>query len=176
MWKYKLTTGADLNQRSAISLVARGGESMPPVGVYEDGLLTVLDEKASEGFLRSWSWLVGDGSMALMTTGTGDVFFWAADRVNWLNVQRATVEPVDPELSWFVDEFLVKEGVVEKALRRSRLKELVVSLRPLRYLECFILKPWLILGGVDDVNHYEIGHCGVYVDLVGQTYMQVGTE
>lgn len=175
-WQYSLTSPADLDRRSALSRLSMTPERLPCVGVYESGLLTVLDEASGAHFLRSWAWLLGQGCIALLTTGFGDVFYWGNQEINWLNVQRGTVEPVDPDVHWFLDEFLSDEGVITSALRRSQLQDIVLLQRPLRYLEAFILRPWLIMGGVDEPAHYEIGHCGVYVDLVGQTHFQVSAQ
>jgi hypothetical protein len=149
------------------------GRQVPQAGVYEDGLLVVLRADDAEGFLRSWSWLVGDNAKCLLTTGFGDVFYWARGAVRWLNVQRATTEAIDSELGWVLDEFLDKEIVETKMLRRPILVELTRRKRSLRYHEAFILDPWLIMGGEERVENYVIGHCGVYVDLVGQTWPQL---
>jgi hypothetical protein len=72
--------------------------------------------------------------------------------------------------------FLQEADVVEKVLRRSALDQLVARQRPLRYHEAFILDPWLIWGGVDRPENYKIGHCGIYVDLVGQTWPQLARQ
>jgi hypothetical protein len=172
-WRYSLTFPSNLGRLSAMSRVSITPEWLPCVGTYENGLLTVLDEVSGASFLRSWSWLVGEGCVALLSTGFGDVFFWGNQQVSWLNVQRGTVEPVDPDIHWFLEEFLANEGVLTSVLRTDELQALVQIQRPLEYLEAFILRPWLILGGVDSLEHYEIGHCGVYVDLVGQTHSQI---
>ena len=151
----------------------RDGRPVPQPGVYGKGLLTILTRSDADQFLRSWTWLTGNDARCLLTTGFGDVFYWAKGYVRWLNVQRGTIEPIDADLGWVLDEFLEKEIVVTKMLRGSVLEDLVRRQRELRYHEAFILNPWLIMGGDDRLENYSVGHCGVYVDLVGQTWPQL---
>lgn len=146
---------------------------VPAVGAYENGLFSVVDAETGRDLLESWEWLLGDNWIAFLTTGFGDVFFLADDEVRWLDVQRAHVEFIDREVTWCLDNFLADAGVLTKVLRKPLLDELVRRLRPLEYHEAFILKPWRLLGGEDRPENYEIGHCGVYVDLVGQTIPQL---
>lgn len=168
-----LTDGSDSASPSVFEGFGSQLSEVPTVGAYEDGLLAVLDRETGKDLLRSWDWLLGRGCTALITTGLGDVFFWSDGAIRWLDVQRAHVESVDREMSWFLDQFLSDPGVVAKVLRKSLLEDLVQLHRPLRYHEAFILKPWRLLGGLDHPDNYEIGHCGVYVDLVGQTIPQL---
>lgn len=146
---------------------------VPAVGAYENGLFSVVDAETGRDLLESWEWLLGDSWLALVTTGFGDVFFLADDEVRWLDVQRTHVEFINREVTWFLSNFLADPGVLEKVLRKPLLDDLVRRHRPLEYHEAFILKPWRLLGGVDCLENYEIGHCGVYVDLVGQTIPQL---
>lgn len=85
-----------------------------------------------------------------------------------MDVQRAEVEFVDGDISWFLDEFLVCPNVVEKVLMKDHFEEICRLKRALKYHEAFILEPWPILGGKADGANYGIGHCDVYIDLVGQ--------
>lgn len=137
-------------------------------GMYNDGLIAVVDADASEKILGAWNWLTSD-SVALLTTGLGDVFFWKKDEsaVYFLNVQHGTTEFVDRDLKWFLDEFLEKDGVVEEVLRKSLFDSLVKHHRALRYHEAFILEPWQMLGGEEKVEDFAIGQCAVYLELVG---------
>jgi hypothetical protein len=152
------------------------GRVVPQPGMYENGLLAVLGKQDAAGLLDNWAWLIGADATCLLTTGFGDVFYWSGGWVHWLNVQRGTTEPIDRELSWVLDEFLHKDTIDSKVLRRSVLNQLVERTRALRYHEAFILQPWLIMGGDDRLESYVIGHCGVYVDLVGQTWPQLRAQ
>jgi len=141
------------------------------VGAYSDGMLMVVDKQSGNTLLRNWTWLVGESSIALLTTGFGDIFFWdPSNGVSYLEVQRAEIEFVDANIGWFLDEFLVHPRVVEKVLRKERFCELSRLKRSLRYHEVFLLQPWLMLGGQDKLENYNIGECNVYLDLVGQSH------
>jgi hypothetical protein len=165
-----LTDGA--KGASAFEGLVPTGEAPAP-GVYDHGIVVVPSKDDCDGFLDSWAWLIGEQARCLLTTGFGDVFFWADGWVRWLNVQRGTTEPIDREATWFLTEFLAKDVVIDKMLRQSVLTQLTVRQRSLKYHEAFILEPWLIFGGVDSPESYTVGHCGVYVDLVGQTWPQL---
>ncbi len=105
-----------------------------------------------------------------MTTGFGDVFLWEPDQgVSFLEVQRGEVEPIDPDVRWFLNDFLHKPTIIEQVLRKPRFDELVNRLGALPYHSAFILKPWPMLGGEDKIENYSSGDCRVYFDLVGQS-------
>jgi hypothetical protein len=102
-------------------------------------------------------------------TGFGDVFYWSSDGVKFLEVQRGTTEFIDSDVGWFFSEFLINPEVLEKVLRRLHFK-LVVSVHgPLTFSEVFILQPWLMLGGTEEVASYKKGKVEAYLELVGQT-------
>lgn len=151
------------------------GPAAPDVGAYNDGLFMLVDEAASKTLLTSWSWLIGNDSLALMTTGFGHAFFWKpGEGVYFLGVQRAEVEFVDAEIDRFITDFLVKPQVIDQVLRQDYLKQLVRLLRPLNYGEAFILEPWLMLGGKDAFGNYGIGKCSTYLNLVAQAHREAG--
>ena len=147
--------------------------------MYNDGLLGLLDTDTSDGFLGGWEWLFGGRATAMATTGMGDVFFWdsTTEAVSWLNVAAGgTIVAIDRDPQWFLDEYLLKSAILDKVLRRRYFNSLIAARRPLQYHEVLILVPWMLLGGEDRPEHYTIGHCGVYVDLVGQTIPQLGGQ
>src|SRR5262249_4128860 len=111
----------------------------PAVGVYNDGLVTIVDSSRGLALLKSWEWLIGPGCKALVTTGFGDAFFWKPNSgVNILDVQHASAEYIDREASWFLNEFLTKAGVIELVLRQPRLNDLLKAYRALKCHESFI--------------------------------------
>jgi hypothetical protein len=164
--KHKLTDSGESAGTSAVT-IASGREV--PVGMYDGGLIAVVDATAARRLLQRWS--LGRKLLALVTTGFGDVFAWDEDtrEIYFLNVQYATLEYVDDEIEWFLDNFLEDPTIVDKVLRKARFQELVRLNRFLNYHEAFLLQPWLMFGGVDRVENYGIGSCGTYLDLVGQT-------
>lgn len=157
--------------QSVFEVVLGRQPGSPSVGMYNRGLLAVVDSESSTAILEPWSWLVGEECAALATTGFGDVFFWQPSEklIKFLDVQRGTTEFIDADIDWFLDEFLTNQDILENVLKKSQLESLVQRYRPLEYHEAFILQPWLRLGGVDMVENYVIGQCSVYLDLVCQS-------
>jgi hypothetical protein len=170
----RLTAPSELE--SSFQLLGLGLPYVPTVGVYDEGLFTVLDSDTARHLLRSWEWLVGAKRVALLTTALGDVLYWSGTEATWLNVQRGTVESIEADLIWVLDSFLEDARVIEHVLVKPRVDDLIHRLGPLTYHQCYILKPWLILGGVDRPENYDVGHCGVYIDLVGQTLTQLAKQ
>ena len=160
----------DAKHSSALALFADGNRILPPPGVYNDGLLSILDEPTASELLHAWRWLCGAKCQALMTTGFGDVYYWdQTDRaVYFLNVQHAITDFVDRSIPWILDEFFAIPDIQESVLRASVLTKLAKEHRPLSCDECFILAPWQMFGGDESEDDFEIGTCSVYVDLVGQ--------
>ena len=142
---------------------------IPSAGVYNKGLLTVLDFENGKKILGRWVGKMSEGSIALATTGFGDVFFWNPSQgVMFLEVQYGKVEFVDAEVGWFLETFLDYPEVLEGVLRKTRLEHIVHLNRALKYGESFILKPWIMLGGNDLDERYVVGNTSVYIDLVAQ--------
>ncbi len=137
---------------------ARQEESdrFPSPGVYNDGVITFVDPSANTELLRDWRWLLPSTAQAIATTGLGDVFVLEEGKgISFLDVQRGEVEFVDESVGWFATEFLAKPQVVDDVLRAARVAELAVQLRPLAYLEVFVLEPWIRHGGEDKVEPHD---------------------
>lgn len=161
-----------LIRASSSSVSALGSSVSASPGAYSDGLLSVVDSSIDDAFLSAWSWLIKGRAIPLVLTGFGDVFFWSEDArsVYFLNVEHGTAEYVDDEIDWFLNDFLEKDQVRSRILRTSRFQELTRVLRPLGYLEVFVLEPWKALGGEDRLENYAVAKGTVYVDLVGQYF------
>jgi hypothetical protein len=144
------------------------------VGTFEDGLFSMLDESLSNSVLSSWRWLLGQDAVALVASALGDLFFWSEKHkaVYFLEVQRGKSTFVDKDVGFFLNHFLVRDGVLESVLNRDLFKSLTGHLGKLKYGECYIAEPWLRLGGSGDVNTYEKGDLAVYAVLVGQAVEQ----
>lgn len=168
---YRLTSSPNSELISSFHETGIGSSSSPLVGVYNLGMITVVDVEMSKSLLSAWSWLLSSQCRVLITTGFGDVFFWEKDRgVSFLEIQRGHVEFIDAEIEWFATDFLANPEVIEMVLRRKRLNELVSVLGELVYHNIFILEPWPMLGGNDCIENYIIGSCATYIELVGQSH------
>lgn len=143
-------------------------------GTFEDGLFSMLDETLSNSVLSSWRWLLGQDAIALVASALGDLFFWSEKHkaVYFLEAQRGKSTFVDKDVGFFLDHFLIKDGVIESVLYRELFESLVKRLGKLKYGECYIAEPWLRLGGSGDVNTYTRGDLAVYANLVGQAVEQ----
>jgi hypothetical protein len=138
-------------------------------GSYNGGLLSIVDFELGNRIMGRWMPIVGKKATAIAVTGFGDVFYCASNGVNFLEVQRGTTEFIDSEAAWFLSEFLVNPDVLEKVLRRSQFDPVVAAHGPLAYSEVYILEPWLMLGGREEVANYKKGKVETYLDLVAQT-------
>ena len=71
-----------------------------------------------------------------------------------------------------VDLAAVDDRIASSVLKTDKLLDLTNRLRPLQYGEAFLLVPWLVLGGLDEPQNYEIGGCAVYLNLVAQYHFR----
>jgi hypothetical protein len=166
-------TAAAPSRSSALNAKCTRAPTVLP-GVYGNGVLTIVERNASKRLLTEWSWLLPSGSAAVATTGFGDVFYVDENQdVYFLEVQIAHVEFIDSDPLWVINEFMRKPSVSENVLRAPQLASQVASQRQLGYGECFILRPWELLGGDQNAGPYDIGKVDVYLSLVGQTIWQV---
>lgn len=173
---YSLTSKAPVST-SSFGLLSSYQGIKPEPGAYDYGVFSIPTDLEAKILLREWTPIVGEDSVALVTTGFGDVFFYTNDqRVMFLNVQYAQTEFVDDDPDWFVNQFLHRPKIANNVLRIDRFRELVAHIRPLTFLETFILNPWLSIGGVDRIDKYTIGKCDVYLDLVAQTVFPSGSR
>jgi len=146
-------------------------------GVYNNGLLMVLAETEGSEILAEWDWLFGERATGLITTGLGDVFFLrkSTNEIFYMNTQSGEPVFITTDISWFINQFLIGTQVMEDVIWRKRIEALISKNRPLKYLEAFILEPWIILGGEDKPENYSIGDCDVYLCLVGQTHERLSS-
>ncbi|QJW48483.1 DUF1851 domain-containing protein [bacterium BFN5] len=163
---YKRNSGPEIT-----SVLQRLGIDVA-TGVYNNGLLMVLDEKESSKIMADWDWLFRERVIALITTGLGNVFLLkqSSSEIFYLDTQGVELIFITSEISWFINEFLIKSIVLEDVILWERIEKLILKNRPLEYLETFILEPWIIFGGEDKLENYGIGDCDVYISLLGQTY------
>ncbi len=143
-------------------------------GIYNDGLLTVLDDELAIASLIGWRWLLGHDVVALATTAFGDLFFWSDkhNAIYFLEVQKGQSTFIDREINYLFDVFLVNEGIRADLLREDELNSLTARLGAISYGECYIANPWKMLGGTGDLETYELGQLDVYLNLVGHAVQQ----
>lgn len=149
------------------------GQLVIAAGVYDGGVITIVDRKSSDTLLRMWPQF-SSGFPVLFTTAFGEVFVFDQQRkqVVFINTQYGTTTMIDPEIRWVLDEFLEDLGVKTDLLQVEKVKRLQRRYRELNYHEAFILEPWIMFGGMDADENYSVGDCAVYLDLVGQTVTQ----
>jgi hypothetical protein len=77
-----------MNFTTAYKLSCKAERSPPEVvhalriapGVYDEGLVTVLDTQLSASIADAWSWLLGLDAVPIVATLTGDFFFWSGSQ------------------------------------------------------------------------------------------------
>lgn len=150
-------------------------EVSAPAGVYNAGLISILDEELGRKVLNDWQWYLED-AVALAATWQGNFFIWSPKRsaVFYFDTQRRKATFVDKSIDRFINEFLTKSEVRKEVLMEAFFEEIRIGLGGLNYCECFIAKPWQMLGGSGKVETYGTGDLEVYSSLTGQTIRQVG--
>lgn len=141
-----------------------------PAGVYGSGLVTVLDCNLAKSLLNDWQWLLVD-AIALAATWQGNIFFWSRkhNACFYLDTQRGKTTFVDKSIDVVFNDFLIKDGVKKDVLLSDYFAEINARLGDLSYCECYIAKPWPMLGGSGASDTFGKGDMEVYVSLTGQT-------
>lgn len=139
--------------------------------VYDEGLVTLLDEKLGSAALSGWKWLLGEDSIALASTWLGNLIFFSTKHKAsfYLEVQRGKTTFIDRDIGYLFNEFMTSDGVKEKFLDIDKFALVRQRLGPLKYGECYIPEPWPMLGGNGLPDSYGKGDLEVYLNLVGQT-------
>ena len=172
---FRCSAPAPVAATSSLTLTGLRATRPPEAGVYNEGLLTIWDSDSSRTLLNGWAEVLGRKCTALMTTGFGDVLVWDHQQggVAFLEVQRNHLEFIGSDADWLLNEFLMLPGILEKVLRQPLFEAVQRRNRALRFREAFILEPWRMLGGQEDVENFTIGDCAVYLSLVSQSLWRV---
>lgn len=146
-----------------------------PAGIYDKGVLSVLDIKSSKEFLNEWDWLFKEEILTLITTGLGNAFLLkkSSGEIIHLDSQCGEGKVIAQDIAWFLDKFLLDENIIENFIWKKYIEQLILNNRSLKTNETFILTPWIIFGGEDKFENYKIGATDVYLSLVGQTFEQI---
>lgn len=164
---FQLTTEAP--GLSAASKLSQVVTARP--GIYDSGLISILDEQAASAFLRGWSWLLGNDPVALATDWQGHVIFWSPKYASnyYLNTQQGKTAFIDKDVGTLFNTVLTKNGVKEKVLYEKDFEVVLSNVGSLQYGECYYAKPWQMLGGSGSLDSYGKGDVEVYLSLTGQT-------
>lgn len=145
-----------------------------PAGVYESGLISILDEGLGAVILKDWRWYLGGDAIGLASTWQGNIFFWSPkyEASFYLDTQRGKTTFVDKSVDGLFNAFLIKDGVKKDVLFECIFSSIKARLGALKYCECYIEKPWQMLGGSGESDSFGKGDVEVYVSLTGQTIQQ----
>ena len=148
-----------------------------PAGVYSTGLITIFDEDLGGRILNEWQWLLVD-AIGLAATWQGNVFFWSSKHkaTFYLDSQTGKATFVDESVDRLFNSFLVQPGIQRDVLLDKHYEEIQRRLGNLEYCECFIAKPWPMLGGSGDSETFVKGDVEVYLSLTGQTIRRFATN
>lgn len=143
-------------------------------GIYDEGLVTVLDTQLSASIADAWSWLIGLDAVPIVSTLAGDFFFWSESQgaTFFMEADFGKSTYVDREIDYLFDGFLIKDGVKDKVLGRALLPGLAERLGPLPYGACYIAFPSAMFGGSRALDDYSTGDLDVYLSIAAQTAKQ----
>ncbi len=145
-------------------------------GIYNSGLLTICDN-ANYDFntLKEWAAHVGDEALPIAFTAWGEVLCisFTNRRFYWLFPQENGASDLGDAADEILNNLLRDEKLSSALLDLERFNNLKENLPSLKYGECYIVKPYQMLGG-DEKNptNYKTGDVGVYLSLVAQTWEQ----
>jgi hypothetical protein len=162
--------------RSAIEALGRPGTKPRKPGVYNKGLIVLLDDAFNMRSFDSWPTAEGDRFSALAYTGLGDFLLWDHQKnvVQYLDVQQAMLTEAREEgadnIDAVLDETFTRPEVIDGVLQREHVAEIIMRKKPLRYGDCYILVPYLAMGGIPEPRNYSTGDVSAYINLAGQTF------
>lgn len=145
----------------------------PKLGVYNSGLITILnDSYIGKIVFDTWKSLNDRHFIPFSITAFGDLFLFddRTELVSLFEPQFNRLTPIEIDLKEFFDGFLTNKGIVDELLKEQYLQEVQSHNLRLEFGNCYILKPWLLSGGTDKPENYVIGDFATYFDLVGQAY------
>ncbi|KZN44876.1 T6SS immunity protein Tdi1 domain-containing protein [Pseudoalteromonas luteoviolacea] len=147
--------------------------SKPNSGVYNGGLITIFnDSYAKKIDLGSWDCLNDKRFIPFSITAFGDLFLLETktEQVSLFEPQFNRLTPIEINLKEFFDGFLTNQDIINDLLKEHYMLQVQSVCEKLEFGCCYILKPWLLSGGTDKPEKYEIGDFATYFDLVSQAY------
>ncbi|CAM3671218.1 T6SS immunity protein Tdi1 domain-containing protein [Polaromonas hydrogenivorans] len=166
------------NQTDSVSVASAVSKLSPavsaPAGVYNSGLITVLDDELGRKVLNDWQWLLVD-AVGLASTWQGNIFFWSPKHSAsfYLDTQRGKTTFVEESVDVLFNVFLTREGIGKDVLLEDSFGVIHAREGDLNYCECYIAKPWQMLGGSGELDTFGKGDMEVYMSLTGQTIRKI---
>lgn len=139
-------------------------------GIYNNGLISILDIDVTVGIMKSWEWRFQKYFIPIVSTAFGDLFLYSPRSENcyFFQPQYNTLELITDNLDELLNGALIDAGIKEGVLLESKFNEVSNTIGTLKYSETYILKPWILLGGKDNIENYSIGNLNVYLDMVSK--------
>lgn len=148
-------------------------------GCYNDGLIQLVDKEYSLNIdLTNWYLLCNlkNEFQPICFTGFGFLFLYYAlsDSVWFLNTDDCSLTNIGIKPKEFLNGFLVFPSVVENTLAAPMFEQVCrKKSQTLNFGQCFILKPYIFLGGEETPENYSVGDFSIYLDLVAQTHLSI---
>ena len=160
------------NEESTISYITKKeGEQIPiESGIYNYGLISILDVDISVNIMKSWDWRFQRFFIPIVSTAFGDLFLCSArsGKCYFFQTQYDSLELITDNVDELLNSALIDDGIKAHVLFEDKFNKVCSMHGRLKYAETYILKPWISLGGKDIVENYSIGDLNVYLDLVSQ--------
>lgn len=166
--EYKISE--KLSKESTINHITKGKIPLE-TGIYNKGIISVLDIDISVNIMKNWEWRFGKSFIPIIATSFGDLFMYSPRSENcyFFQPQYNTLDLVTDSLDELLNKALIDNKIISKVLLKDKFNNVYDTIGHLKYNESYILKPWLMLGGKDVVENYSIGNFSVYLELVSQS-------
>ncbi len=143
-------------------------------GIYNSGILTLFDKSYSGKIdLSNWSDILGRESfICIGSTALGDLFLYnpKTKDISLFETQRVILTNIEIGINVFLNEFLISKKIVSSVLNKEYTSTIYEGLhQELKYGQCYILTPYLVLGGSDIPENYKIGDISIYLELLNQS-------
>jgi hypothetical protein len=123
--------------------------------------------------LESWQWLLPKRAKPVLITALGDVFVQdGRGAVHFLDTCAGTVTKIAENGEAFTAR-LHETGFVTEHMYPAKIVELRDAGLNLTSGTCYSHKQFLVLGGQDTVDNYEVCSIAIHLDLTGHIHQQV---
>lgn len=145
-------------------------ESIPPLGVYDNGLITFMGEKFSEQIWSNWSSKYSNDYIPFASSAFGELFLFnsRSKAIEHFCPQTEHFEFIDSDTAWVINEFPSMSEVKLDVLKSNLVDAIIQNAGKLTYGNCFILQPWQRLGGKEIPQNFHVGELDVYHRLLSQ--------
>lgn len=164
--EYELTEqGGSKAKFSRFAKIAPWNQLEP--GLYNRGIVTVVDESYDDSFLKSWSWLIGDNYLLVGFTCWGDFFYADMDQGEFFIVLSSQQKkyPMGNSFSAVFDMNFSNSKFIEQILLPSLFEEFYIEVGSLKYGEVYYIDRKTGVKTIKDVS--------ITLDILGQTGSQL---